>query len=224
VGKTTLVVALAYDKELLEHFENGVLWASLGKGGDPLTHLNTWGQALGTDVTAFTDRHERASAVKQIIGDKKILIVIDDAWEYDTTDILRVGGPYCVHLLTTRDQAIAAQFSEAGNRHIDTLDDEQAMALFQKLVPEIENAYQEDAKNIIAATAGLPLSLKLICSYLNVPRLKLRKSLSKKALEELADPEHRLALVGKRLGGGITQSLEEAVQLSLKALSDLEGG
>ncbi|MDX1522136.1 MAG: NB-ARC domain-containing protein, partial [Anaerolineae bacterium] len=52
VGKTTLAVALAHHEAVLNHFKDGVLWASLGpQAGESevMTTLAAWASALGQD-------------------------------------------------------------------------------------------------------------------------------------------------------------------------------
>src|SRR5689334_17118048 len=41
-GKTTLAVAIAHDRRILEHFTDGVLWAGLGIQPDVLSSLAAW--------------------------------------------------------------------------------------------------------------------------------------------------------------------------------------
>jgi hypothetical protein len=53
VGKTTLAVALSHHRRVLNHFEDGVLWASLGPQGDPFTALAHWAQAFGKDISSL---------------------------------------------------------------------------------------------------------------------------------------------------------------------------
>src|SRR5512144_1963206 len=60
VGKTTLATALAHDREVLEHFRGGVLWAGLGPNADVDGSLDRWAAALGVDPGAARDAGERA--------------------------------------------------------------------------------------------------------------------------------------------------------------------
>ena len=55
---------------------------------------------------------ERSQAVGDAIGQRHILLIIDDAWQREAADDwLRCGGPNCCHLLTTRYKDIARDFA-----------------------------------------------------------------------------------------------------------------
>lgn len=79
VGKTALAVALAHDSRVLAHFSDGVLWAGLGKQADVPGALASWAEALGGDVSQVTAVPARSQAVKNPIGQRRLLLVIDDA-------------------------------------------------------------------------------------------------------------------------------------------------
>jgi hypothetical protein len=100
VGKTTLAVALAHQRDVLAHFSDGVLWAGLGTRPDLPSRLARWANALGVDVSDRPTVEARAKAVRDAIGHKRLLLVIDDAWQLEAAQYLRCGGPNCVHLLT----------------------------------------------------------------------------------------------------------------------------
>ncbi len=116
VGKTTLAVVLAHHPAVLAHFSDGVLWAGLAN-------------ALDVDVSDQPTPAARAQIVRNVIGQRRILLVIDDAWHADAAGLLRCGGPGCAHLLTTRNQAIARQFAGVAQAvSVPTLEDDPAFA------------------------------------------------------------------------------------------------
>jgi hypothetical protein len=80
VGKTTLAVALAYHREVLAHFKDGVLWAGLGMQADPLGLLGGWAEDLERDISNLVTLKDRKTAVRKLIGQRSLLLVIDDAW------------------------------------------------------------------------------------------------------------------------------------------------
>ena len=227
VGKTTLAVALAYHSNVLDTFSDGVLWAGLGQTPDVPGNLAAWAEALGGDVTSLAEERERKEAVKRLIGQRHLLLVLDDTWDGEAADYLRCGGPNCVHLLTTRDKAIATQFA-GGQRalNVPTLADDPAFDLLQKLAPEVCAAHPNEARQLAQAVGGLPLALELLGGYLAAPRHSLRPGLRQKALATLADPQARLELAAKRLGSvtGRMRTLREAIALSLNGLEAEEGG
>jgi tetratricopeptide (TPR) repeat protein len=222
VGKTTLAVALASRREVLAHFTDGVLWAGLGRQPDIMGALAAWGDALGVDVTQHVEPVRRAQAVKDAIGQRRLLLVIDDAWHEDAAMILKCGGPNCCHLLTTRDDGIAQGFAgESGKSKVPVLDEEAAVELLRQLAPKACNANPEAARKLARTVDGLPLALELLGSYLAPPARSQFPGLSNSAFAELSDPNRRLELATTRLGDlqGEEVTLHETIRLSLEALA-----
>ncbi len=233
VGKTALAVALAHDTTIRNHFSDGILWAALGSQGDPLSALSAWGDALGVDVTKLVTPIERNKAISNAIGQRRMLLVIDDAWELETAVNLRCGGPNCCHLLTTRDKGIANNFVGTNLTHnIPTLAEAPALELLTQLAPEACKSDPDTAQSLVKAVGGLPLALELLGGYLNSAdhperfiSADLFSDLSQDALTELTDPKRRLELASVRLGGSnIEVTLQETITLSLEGLSEHSRG
>lgn len=225
VGKTTLAVALAYHPDILTHFSNGILWASLGTAPDVLSALGRWAEALGGDVTHLPTAPQRQQAVRDLIGQKRLLLIIDDAWQFEATQLLRCGGPYCVHLLTTRDKGIARSF--AGSQPLTAvppLEDDPASQLLQTLAPLAWGTDPAAVRQLAQAVGGLPLALELLGGYLadpNAPERHYFPVARQVALADLTVPAQRLQLAAQRLGshdGPI--SLQATIALSLADLPD----
>ena len=81
MGKTTLAIALCRHKGVLRHFTDGVLWGGLGTQPDVASILTRWGDALGEDISGFVSDAEKSRAVRDAIGTRRMLLVIDDAWD-----------------------------------------------------------------------------------------------------------------------------------------------
>jgi tetratricopeptide (TPR) repeat protein len=226
VGKTALATALAHHKDVLAHFSDGVLWAGLGPKGDVMRALGEWAAVLGLDESELVEVEQRRRAVQQAIGQRKLLLVIDDAWELEAAQAMQCGGPNCVHLLTSRDKGLARQF--AGSRHIlsvPTLEDDPAFALLQEIAPKACAADPETAQQLAEAVGGLPLALELLGGYLATPESSVFPVLQSKALSEMSDPKRRLQLAAARLGGtGEKVALQDTIALSLDGLREIEGG
>jgi DNA-binding XRE family transcriptional regulator len=79
VGKTALAVALAHDREVLEHFSDGVLWAGLGRHADAFALLGTWARALAIapeEIAKLTTATARAKEIHAEIGMRRMLLVV----------------------------------------------------------------------------------------------------------------------------------------------------
>lgn len=219
IGKTTLAVMLAHSHTLLEQFRDGVLWGTLGQEPNVLRVLGRWGKALGADVSHLRRKAERAQAVKDAIGQRRMLLVIDDAWDAEAALSLRVGGPYCTHLLTTRDLAITRRV-RAQAVSVPTLRDELAFDLLKKLAPEACAADPTKAQEVAHSVGGLPLAIELLGGYLAAPEHSLFPELAFEALAEMSDARRRLQLASRRLGSfrGAEVSLQETIEFSLAHL------
>ena len=224
VGKTTLAVAIAHTQAILDHFDAGVLWAGLGPNGDVNGALIKWADALQTDVSDLLDPHAMAERLKSAIGTRRLLIVIDDVWEKEASQILRCGGPNCCHLITTRDQMIATDF--AGHSEataVPTLDDQAAYQLLRELAPQAWAADSEQCQKLVEQVGQLPLAIELLGGYLNaqsVSRSPLFDDLQSDALTDLDDPQQRLQLAATRLGDSTQSSvtLQATIELSIESL------
>lgn len=159
VGKTALAVALAHDPELLAHFQDGVLWAGLGRKPDVMAQLAQWATALGLgqdEMSRLTTIEARARRIKAVIGTRRILLVVDDAWDIKEALTFKVGGPNCSYLVTTRFSEIALRFAgSSGTQKIPELNKIDGLALLEQLAPEIVSAEPEEAKELVKAVGSL---------------------------------------------------------------------
>ncbi len=221
VGKTTLAVALAHHKTILAHFTDGVLWAGLGPQANVAAIQAQWATALDVDLTDVADPHARRQRLDNAIGQRKLLLVIDDAWELDAAKLLRSVGPQVAHLLTTRDRALANAFAGASHAvSVSVLDGASGYALLQALAPKACAADPLAAQNLVGAVGGLPLAIELLGGYLAAPERSLFPDLSQQAFAELADPQQRLQLATERLGQpGQVTTLLATIALSLDDLA-----
>ena len=142
VGKTALSITLAHDPALRAHFKDGILWAGLGPEPNMQSHLSRWGTLLGLSSSEMStlnavakpgpcspaSYHRRAYAM---------LLVIDDAWTLEDALILKVGGPNCAHLVSTRFPYIATQITAEGATAIKELNSDEGMVLLRMLAPRV---------------------------------------------------------------------------------------
>ncbi|HMN30083.1 MAG TPA: BTAD domain-containing putative transcriptional regulator, partial [Caldilineaceae bacterium] len=104
VGKSTVATHLAH--ALRAEFPDGVLWAHVA-ASDPLDVLSSWARALGYDFSALADVESRAAALRGVLAEKRILLVLDDVRSVARTRPLLVSGSQGATLLTTRDLDVA---------------------------------------------------------------------------------------------------------------------
>ncbi len=169
VGKTNLAVALARHPRVLAHFADGVLWGPLGRQADVASIQATWAEALGTDLRDLIDPMERAQRLNNAMGQRRLLLVLDDAWAWEPVAQLVPGGPNVAALLTTRNQSIAEIRRRRADGQRAYAGTEPAHALLTTLAPEAWRSDPHAAADLADRVDGLPLALELLGGYLAAP-------------------------------------------------------
>jgi tetratricopeptide (TPR) repeat protein len=221
VGKTTLAVALAHHPQILAHFRDGILWAGLGRTPDVASIQATWAEALGVDLRDLIDPYARAQRLTNAIGHRRLLLVLDDVWQWEAADQLRCSAPHVATVLTTRDGAIARRFAGPQQSvNVRVLDPQPAYDLLAALAPEACATDPAAARRLAGLVDGLPLALELLGGYLGASSQRRTHARRQQALTVLTDPATRLALASQRLGDPQHQdvTLQATIALSLADL------
>ena len=197
VGKSMLALGLAHDPEILNHFRDGVLWAGLGRQPDVWALLSGWAAALGISAEVIAGRAnwaELAGAVHAAIGLRRILLIVDDAWQVEALLAFKVGGPYCAQLATTRLPDVAG--SVAGDQVITVheLDQEDGLTLLTQLSPRAVELAPAEARALVQSVGGLPLALTLMGRYLHKQSYNSQSRRLREALTNLQATDIRLQL------------------------------
>jgi len=164
IGKTTLTSLLAHEADVHAHFADGVLWTSLGETPNALSELLTWGQALSIEgfdtVKTVEDAQTRLTAH---LRDKKMLIIVDDAWQTHHALPFRVGGHACVTVFTTRMNDVAQELASEPQQiyKMPILTEEAGLNLMQRLAPEVVEQKPAEARELVIDLEGLPLAIQV---------------------------------------------------------------
>jgi len=222
VGKTALSITLANDTEIRAHFRDGVLWAALGPDPDLTGIMSRWSKLLGVPdakLAELDDVYKWADTLNEAIGLRVMLIVIDDAWELEHALPLRIGGPNCAHLLTTRFPDIGLEFiNEKEVTTLRELDETQSMELLQRLAPIVVKGNEERSLALIRAVGGLPLALTLVGNYLNKEAKGLNSRRIRDAFTHLNDAAARMNLSISNAYVKGHPSLKKGEHISLQTL------
>ena len=221
VGKTALATALAHDEEVKAKFSDGILWVGLGYEPDVLGQLSRWGTLLNcapADLTQRSRREAWATNIHAAIGQRRMLLVIDDAWEIADALAFKVGGSHCTHLVTTRFPEIARHFASDGAIVVRELDNTDGRLLLMRLAPEVVHAEPEEAQALVAAVGGLPLALTLLGNFLRAQAHSGQPRRLRTALERLRSIDGRLKLAEPQALIGGHPSLSVGTPLSLLAV------
>ncbi len=196
VGKTALALALATDQQVQAHFSDGILWVGLGPEPDVLGLLTQWGKLLGiepAEVENVENCEDWGRSLHATIGSRRMLLIIDDAWNGEDALTFQVGGKYCVHLLTTRHPQVAFTFAQEGTITVPELTETDALALLTRFVPQMVSRENKTACALVQAVGRLPLALVQVGKYLaNIRPAQPRRL--RAALARLKDARYRLFL------------------------------
>jgi len=187
VGKTALAIALTSDSEVRAEFCDGMLWAGLGTQPNIPEILSRWGLLFGV-ATCGT------RALREAIGTRRMLIVIDDAWTINDAIALTIGGPHCAYLMTTRLPHLAASFAAQRAIAIPELCEEDGTTLLHHLAPEIMRDDAERVHALVRSVGALPLALMLVGRYLHVQGYRGQGRRLRAAMEQLQDIKQCLQL------------------------------
>jgi hypothetical protein len=221
-GKSTLAARLALATDLKARFPGGVLWASLGQEPRVAALLNSWLERLGG---ATTPDVETASArLRELLAEREILLVIDDAWDSAVVRPFLAGGARCAALITTRNVLVAQELAIPGAAQfsVDALGQDQAIELLAgRLGRPIEGAQHPEALTVARLVGYLPLALELVAVQVDdgITWAELKTDLQGEVarLETLDVPGAREAIDDSQRK---QLSLSASLNLSLRKLSD----
>src|SRR5580704_9045408 len=107
-GKTTLAAALCHDEDIVQNFDDGILWVTLGQNPNLMSGLVTAYAALTAERPGFANEEDAAFQLGQVLEDRTCLLVIDDVWDESSLRPFIRGGRSCARLFTTRNAEIAS--------------------------------------------------------------------------------------------------------------------
>lgn len=220
-GKTALAIDLANDTEILNHFQDGVLWAGLGRQPDVFAHIGLWWSALGLvteELAKFILLEERAKAVHAAIGMRHMLLVIDDVWDAGEGLAFKIGGPNCAYFFTTRMPRIALELAGKEVKVLHELDPGSGLRLLTRFAPEITTRDQREAERLVEKAGGLPLALVLMGRYLQREAHMGQPDRLQRALSRLQSTEERLRLAQQQSPLDHQPSLPASTPISLRAV------
>jgi hypothetical protein len=80
-GKTTMAKALCHDERIQQAFDDGILWVTLGENpGNLVGKIVDLIETLSYERPGFTGIDAATARLAELLTDRDILLVIDDAW------------------------------------------------------------------------------------------------------------------------------------------------
>ena len=156
-GKTTLAAAICHDDRVLDSFDDGVLWVTLGQSPNLLNELVKCYAALTGERPGFVDVEDAARELALKLENRNCLIVIDDAWNAAHVRPFLSGGAGCARLVTTRLFEVAV---DARRVEVDEMEPAEALQLLLTRAgvapPDIE-----PFRRLVSRLGEWPLPIKL---------------------------------------------------------------
>ena len=183
-GKSALAAWVSHRPEVTAAFPGGVLWITLGQDLDEsrlldrlveacrCLHDHHYSSSPATGPAGvFAEPRTVAAAARlfgQLLGEHRVLVVVDDAWRASDLEPFLAGGERCVRLVTTRLEQVVPE--DATRVDIDQMTSVQARrVLTAGLPPGSDTA----AGPLEAMAGGWVLLARLINSRL---RRELRRT------------------------------------------------
>jgi len=218
VGKTALATWVIYDPDLQMGYPDGVLWASSGCSSNVFSTLGNWAAALNIQINdEISSSDDLGKVIRDAIGSKRFLIVVDDVWKYEDALAFQVGGNNCAFLLTTRFPEVALRFAAQNTIHVSELSEEEGLALLTHLAPKAVEMAQVESSKLVKAVGSLPLALVLIGNYLRIHSYGKRPRTLQLAIERLHKVGERFKLKEPQTPSAPHPSIPKSTLISLQS-------
>lgn len=229
-GKTSLVIELTCHPQIREYFRDGILWVGLGPEVRLIESLRYWGSQLELsplELHMINDVDTLARRLHQCLSNRRMLLILDDAWKLPNAVTFQVGGSQCVHLLTTRSPLLAHTFAREHVISLQPLSEQESLLLFQRLAPEVLRHHPTYLQILARMVGGLPLALTLLGRLLQVQSLHGSPRRLAQTLQHLTEDIQARFQVSEPLPAwtsmpsypaGTEISLQTAIDLSVRQL------
>jgi WD40 repeat protein len=158
-GKTTLAIALCHDDHLIEAFDDGILWVTLGREPNALRELTKVYEALTGEQPDFVDETQAMAKLREKLEDRNCLLVIDDVWQKAHLKAFLPGGKQtCARLITTRRYDI---LPDTARVKVGEMTFEESVALIVRRMPTGLSPEITPLRNLADRLMNWPLLVKL---------------------------------------------------------------
>ena len=171
VGKTTL--ALRYANELAQEYPDGQLYVNLrgfdatAPPTDPLDALRDMLEGLGVPSQGLPESVDaRSGLLRSILSEKRVLVVLDNAHDYQQVEPLLPGAGASRVIITSRNRMPGlTAFHQAQPIQLEPFDDEEVVEFFSQRLSASRVGEDRDAMiRLGRACGGLPLALAIVAA------------------------------------------------------------
>ncbi|WP_405098314.1 ATP-binding protein [Micromonospora sp. NBC_01412] len=201
MGKTTLVVRAVH--RLRDRFPGGVYFLdALGMSARPVGSDEVLARvlrALGVrDQQIPEDAAERAGRYRQLLREKRVLVVVDDAASEAQVRPLIPGGGHSQLLVTSR--RLLAGLEGVRRLHLDPMPAADASDLLRRILAERADVPDDrDLQSLVTLLGGLPLAVRIVGNRLvsrpiwSAGELVARLSVDERRLDQLSTGDLKVA-------------------------------
>ena len=160
-GKTTLAAAICHDDRVIDTFDDGILWVTLGQTPNLLNELIKLHAALTGERPGFVDVEDAVRELAFKLENKNCLLVLDDAWTMAHVAPFLRAGLSCARLITTR---LFEVVGDARRVDVDQMDPVEAAQLLAPagVGPDALKMF----RRLVVRLGGWPLPTKLAGSVM----------------------------------------------------------
>ncbi|HFC12070.1 MAG TPA: tetratricopeptide repeat protein [Anaerolineae bacterium] len=166
VGKSSIAARLAY--QLRDDFPDGVLWARVDQS-NTMAILHSFAAAFGRDVSNYSDVQTRSRVVREILADKRVLLILDGARDDEEIEpLLPPTTQRCGLIVTTRRIDLSSLLGAFWYRLTPFSDESQdSLNLFAKILGAGRVLAERTALSQLADLLGhLPLAIAITAGRL----------------------------------------------------------
>jgi tetratricopeptide (TPR) repeat protein len=162
IGKSVLASEVARHPLVHATFRDGIIWVQLKKETDVRDRLRSlYGSLTGGKTLGGTPNEpEYQDALRHVCKRKRILIILDDAWEADDiADFTVFASSGMAFLITSRDAGILSSADPIFS--VELLDDQDSRKILAKSAGVPVEALPPEAEEVVGQCEGLALALVL---------------------------------------------------------------
>jgi hypothetical protein len=159
-GKTTLARMLVHDLRVQDAFPDGIAWVTIGEdadGADLAAKVNDLTQTVSRNKPSLSDPALAGFALGEALGDRRMLLVLDDIWSRAQLEPFLSGGPNTVRLVTTRQHQVLPDTS--AHVDVDAMATTEARGL---LLSGLDGVGEDVVAGLLKATGRWPVLLALV--------------------------------------------------------------
>jgi len=159
-GKTTMARLLVHRPEVIERFSDGVVWVTVGEdiaGSELADKLTTVVALLSEARPGLTDPLLAGAELGRVLGDRRVLLVIDDVWTSAQVEPFLIGGSKAVRLFTTRIRGVLPR--SATPVRVDEMEHGEATQLLTAGAPEVS---EDVLTGLLRVTGRWPVLMALV--------------------------------------------------------------